>query len=163
VKSFLSSLLLAVLFAGAAAAQAPGTATDESDIRALVDQLSTAWGKADPRSISSLFLTDGDYVSSTGRVANNRAEVERAFAQQWGGVYRGTKLATSVRAIRFLKADVAVVDGNFHVTGMKGPDGKTLPVRDGMYASVAMKKGDRWYIAALRGMVPNVPEGAPGR
>ncbi|MGH9366480.1 MAG: SgcJ/EcaC family oxidoreductase [Thermoanaerobaculia bacterium] len=164
MKTLLSfSLALAFSLGSALAQAAAGTPADEADIRALVDQLPAAWSKTDPKMVASLFLVDVDYVSSTGRVAGNRTEVERAFAQQWAGVYRGTKLATSVRAVRFLKPDVAVVDGDFHITGMKGPDGKTLPVRDGMYASVAMKKKDRWYIAALRGMVPNVPQGAPGR
>ncbi len=59
------------------------------------------------------------------------------------------------RAIHFLKPDVAVVDGTFEITGMKGPDGKALPTRSGLTTIVAMKKGDLWYIAALRGMVPS--------
>ena len=55
---------------------------DERDIRAIGSQLQQAWNKADAKMLADLFLTDGDYVSSTGRTARGRAEVEKAFQQR---------------------------------------------------------------------------------
>jgi len=46
---------------------------------------------------------------------------------------------------------------------MKDSAGKLLPSRSGLSTIVAARKGDRWYVAALRGMVPSVPAGAPGK
>ncbi len=139
-------------------AQAPNAA-DEKDIRAISVQLQDAWNKADPKMLADLFLTDGDYISSTGRTARGRDEVEKAFAQQWAGIYKKTKIAVNVTNTRFVRRDVAIVDGTFEVSGMKNPAGKALPARSGLSSIVAVKKGDRWYMAALRGMVPSAPEG----
>jgi len=139
-------------------AQAPDAA-DEKDVRAISGQLQDAWNRADPRMLADLFLTDGDYISSTGRTARGRNEVEKAFAQQWAGIYKKTKIAVTVTAVRFVRRDVAILDGAFDVSGMRDASGKVLPSRSGLSTIVAVKKGDRWYVAALRGMVPSVPEG----
>ena len=135
------------------------SAADDKDVRALSVQVQDAWNKADPCLLADLFLTDGDYISSSGRTERGRGEVERAFAQQWAGIYRKTKIALTVTAVRFVRPDVAIVDGAFDVSGMKDPGGKALPARSGLSTVVGVKKGDRWYVAALRGMVPSVPEG----
>ncbi len=147
---FVLSLVAAPLGAGP---------SDEKDIRQIGAQIQEAWNKADAKLIAGLWLTDGDYVSSTGRTATGRAEVEKAFAAQWAGVYKGTKLAHTITSVRFLRKDAAIADGGFEISGMKDSSGKPLATRSGFTTIVAVKKGDRWYVAALRGMVPSVPEG----
>ncbi len=151
------AMLVCALAAPALAQNA--SAADESDVRALAAQLQQAWNKADAKMLADLFLTDGDYVSSTGRTARGRAEVEKAFAQQWAGIYKGTKIAITMTTVHFIRKDVAIADGAFDVTGMKDPGGKAVGTRSGLSTLVAAKKGDRWYVAALRGMVPSIPEG----
>lgn len=135
------------------------SSADEKDVRAIASQLQQAWNKADARMLADLFLTDGDYVSSTGRTARGRDEVEKAFAQQWAGLYKGTKITLTTTTVHFVRKDVAIADGAFDITGMKDHAGKSLGTRSGLSTVVAAKKGDRWYVAALRGMVPSVPEG----
>jgi uncharacterized protein (TIGR02246 family) len=154
--------LFLFLFLPAASALAQSTA-DERDIRDLGRQLQEAWNKADTPMLAALWLTDGDYISSTGRTASGRAEVEKAFAAQWSGVYRATKIAHTLTNVRFLRRDVAIADGAFEISGMKDAAGKVLGTRSGFTTVVAAKKGSRWYIAALRGMVPSVPAGSPGQ
>ena len=156
-----ASLLLFVLFP--AAALLGQSAQDNKDIRDLGTQVQEAWNKNDPRMLSALWLTDGDYISSTGRTARGREEVEKAFAEQWSGIYKGTKIAHTLTNVRFLRKDVAVADGAFEVTGMRDASGKVLGSRSGLSTIVAAKKGTRWYVAALRGMVPSVPVGSPGK
>jgi len=138
-------------------------AAEEKDIRSIGAQVQEAWNKRDPKMLADLWLTDGDYVSSTGRTATGRAEVENAFATQWAGVYKGTKLTHTLTSVRFLRKDVAIADGAFEISGMKDASGKLLPTRSGLSTIVAARKGQRWYIAALRGMVPSLPEGAAGK
>lgn len=138
-------------------------AADEKDVRGLGAQFQDSWNKADAKMLADLFLTDGDYISSTGRTARGRAEVEKAFAQQWAGIYKGTRLAHTVTSVHFVRRDVAIADGAFEITGMRDAAGKTLGARSGLSTMVAAKKGERWYVAALRGMVPSVPEGSPGK
>src|SRR5215470_8349057 len=156
-RSPLSAMALLVC---AAITLAQTQATDEKDIRSIGSQVQDAWNKRDAKMLSDLWLTDGDYVSSTGRTATGRAEVEKAFAAQWAGLYKGTKLTHTLTSVRFLRKDVAIADGAFEISGMKDPTGKSQATRSGLSTLVATRKGERWYVAALRGMVPSVPEGS---
>ena len=155
--------LFVFLFSVHALAQAPASAADEKDIRSIGAQIQDAWNKADAKMLADLWLTDGDYISSTGRTARGRAEVAKAFAEQWAGIYKGTKIAHTFTSVHFVRRDVAIADGAFEISGMKDSAGKRLPSRSGLSTIVAAKKGDRWYVAALRGMVPSVPAGAAGK
>ena len=85
----------------------------------------------------------------------------RPFAQQWAGLYKGTKITATTTMVHFVRKDIAIADGAFDVKGMRDGAGKALGMRSGLSTVVAVKKGDRWYVAALRGMVPSVPEGLP--
>ena len=168
MRTFLRRCLypaLAVLLVSVpAAAQGPAAnSADDKDVRSIGTQIQDAWNKADAKMLADLWLTDGDYVSSTGRAAHGRAEVQKAFAEQWATIYKGTKIAHTFTSVNFVRRDVAIADGSFEITGMRDTAGKILPARSGLSTIVAVKKGDRWYVAALRGMVPSVPAGAPGK
>src|SRR5262249_20513981 len=114
-----SALLFFLLVpAGAAVGQSTSAAADDRDVRGLGTQVQEAWNKNDPKMMAALWLTDGDYISSTGRTARGRDEVEKAFADQWSGIYKGTKIAHTLTSVRFLRKDVAVADGAFEVSGM---------------------------------------------
>ena len=143
----------------AAALHAQTSAADEKDVRALGRQIQEAWNKSDAKMLADLFLTDGDYISSTGRTARGRAQVQKAFEGQWAGIYKGSRIAHTVTSVHFVRRDVAIADGAFDITGMKDASGKAVGTRSGLTTVVAAKKGDRWYVAALRGMVPSAPEG----
>ena len=162
-RRILSPAVALFLISICAHAQAPASAADEKDIRSIGAQLQDAWNKKDAKMLGDLWLTDGDYISSTGRMATGRAGVEKAFAAQWAGLYKGTKLTHTLTSVRFVRKDIAIADGAFEISGMKDASGKSLPTRSGLTTVVAARKGDRWYVAALRGMVPSVPEGAPGK
>ena len=158
-RRFLFSAVAVSLLAASILAQSPASADDEKDVRSIGTQVQDAWNKVDAKMLADLWLTDGDYVSSTGRTARGRAEVEKAFAEQWSGIYKGTKIAHTFTSVHFVRRDVAIADGAFEISGMKDAGGKRLPSRGGLTTIVAVKKGDRWYVAALRGMIPSVPAG----
>jgi uncharacterized protein (TIGR02246 family) len=151
--------LFPVLVLSLLSAAALAQGNDEKDIRTIGAQIQSAWNKADSKELADLFLTDGDYVSSTGRTARGRDELQKAFAAQWAGIYKGTKLSHTLTNIRFVRKDVAIADGAFEITGMRDASGKLLPTRSGLSTVIAAKKGDRWYVAGLRGMVPSAGEG----
>src|SRR5579862_222266 len=98
-RSLVSAL---ALLAFSIPALARNQASEEKDIRSIGAQVQDAWNKRDAKMLADLWLTDGDYVSSTGRTATGRAEVENAFATQWAGVYKGTKLTHTLTSVRFL-------------------------------------------------------------
>lgn len=159
----IGALVLSLFLIGVCGHAESGSAADEKDIRSIGSQIQEAWNKADAKMMAALWLTDGDYVSSTGRTASGRDQVEKAFAAQWAAIYRRTRIAHTLTNVRFLGRDVAIADGAFEITGMKDASGRALGARSGLTTIVAARKGDRWYIAALRGMVPSVPAGSPGK
>src|SRR6476620_11162838 len=144
-----SAAAVLLLFSAVALAQS----NDDKDIRAIGAQIQSSWNKADAKEMADLFLTDGDYISSTGRTARGRDELQKAFAAQWSGVYKCTKLSHTLTNVRFLRKDVAIADGAFEITGMRDSNGKLMPTRSGLSTVIAARKGERWYVAALRGMV----------
>ena len=166
MRTFLRRTLLpalAVLVVSVPAAGQSSNTADDKDIRSIGAQIQDSWNKADAKMLADLWLTDGDYVSSTGRAAHGRTEVQKAFGEQWATIYKGTKIAHTFTTVNFVRRDVAIADGSFEITGMRDAAGKILPARSGLSTIVAVKKGDRWYVAALRGMVPSVPAGASGK
>jgi uncharacterized protein (TIGR02246 family) len=133
---------------------AQGTPADEAAIRKATEQFPPAWAKGDAKGLATLYTMDADYVSSTGLVAKGRAEIEKAYAAQFTGVYKGTSLRNDVTNVRFLKPDVAIVNGTFEVTGLRGSDGKEMPSRKGISTSVVIKQNGQWLITALRAWIP---------
>jgi uncharacterized protein (TIGR02246 family) len=136
---------------------AQGSAADDAAIRKATEQFSPAWAKGDSKSLGALYTMDADYVSSTGLVAKGRAEIEKAYAAQFAGVYKGTSLKNDVTNVRFLKPDIAIVNGTFEVTGLHGPDGKEMPSRKGISTSIVVKQNGQWLITALRAWIPPAP------
>src|SRR5262249_14189138 len=117
-------------------------------------EFAAAWNKADAKAMAQFFAEDADYISSTGQKGNGRADIEKILAEQFAGAYKGGTIKITTASIRFLKPDVALSNGTFEISGLQGADGKALPVRRGLSTNVFVKQGDKWLIAALRGMVP---------
>src|ERR1700730_12220082 len=137
VPALVLSLSLAAVCVRAQAQS--GSAEDERDIRGIGAQIQEAWNKGDSKMIAALWLTDGDYVSSTGRAASGRDQVEKAFAEQWAAIYRRTRIAHTLTNVHFLRRDVAIADGAFEITGMKDASGKALGTRSGLTTLVVSK------------------------
>jgi uncharacterized protein (TIGR02246 family) len=146
-----------------APASGQGTPADEAAIRKAADQFPPAWAKGDAKSLAALYTTDADYVSSTGLMARGRAEIEKAYVTQFSGVYKGTILKNATTNVRFLKTDIAITNGTFEVTGLRGPDGKEASPRKGISTSIVVKQNGQWLITALRAWVPPSPSAQSSR
>lgn len=142
-----------VLAAGVGAAQQSATG-DEAAVRKLSEDFSAALNKGDGKAAAALFTADGDYVSSTGRVARGPAEVEKLVNDQAAAAFKGMTFKVTMTSVRFVQPTVAISSGTFEASGPTA--------RKGMTTAVAVKQGDKWQIAAIRAMVP-APMGAkPG-
>ena len=130
---------------------------DEAAVRKLMDSMVTAWAKGDVKALAAVYSVDAEYASSTGFTANSRAEIEQAYVGQFGGVYKGTSLKLTITKVRFLTADVAQVNADFEVTGMRGPGGQPAPPRKGSNTSILVKTKGEWLMTAHRGWVPPAP------
>jgi uncharacterized protein (TIGR02246 family) len=157
----LGALLL--LFAGAVQAQEtqPAASADEQAVRDVANRYVEAWNKGDVKTVAALFAADADTVNAMGRMSKGQAEIEKNLGEEMAGMMKGSTLSVTTESVRSLTPDVALGNGTYEFAGVKGPDGKDMPLK-GMYTTVLTKKDGQWQIAALRAMMPMPAGGAAG-
>ncbi len=135
-------------------------ATEEDAIRKIAADVMSAWNTGDAGAYAALFATDADFIGPSGERFESREEIEKNYADLFAGSLKGTNLTSSITSIRFLQADVTLVDGTYEITGSKDAEGQDMPPMKGLYTSVIVKQGDKWLRACHRPMVPIEVPGA---
>jgi uncharacterized protein (TIGR02246 family) len=148
MKIFACFSILALALSTAAAAQM-GVMADDQAVRSLITGMTAEWDKADAKAIAARWRTDGDMVVSDGSYAKNPSEIQGWFAKQFMGVFKGSKLTSTVSSVRFLNADAAIVNFDWTISGIGGSGS-----RSGKGTVVAAKEQGTWKIAVWRSMVP---------
>jgi uncharacterized protein (TIGR02246 family) len=132
-------------------AQSPA---DDSAIRELVKNYLAAREHNDPKAVRALFTDDADQLVSSGEWRKGREAVVKgtlASSRNTGG----TRTIT-VKNIRMVTSDVAIADGAYELSGLKGGTTRN------MWSTFVMKReAGGWRIAAIRNMLPAAP--APSR
>jgi uncharacterized protein (TIGR02246 family) len=95
----------------------------EDAIRATLQTYATAWNAADARTIAELYTVDADYTGFGSVMTRGRTEIENRYAALLAGSFSGTEIAIDMSSLRFLKPDVAIVDGSMDLTGLHAADG----------------------------------------
>lgn len=130
------------------AAQTPSArSSDEAAILETVRQYVSARDLRDPQAIGALFTADADQHTTTGDWRRGRdAIVPGTLASSQRNPGRRT---ITVESVRFISADVAIVDGPYEIGGAGGAPGRR------MWATLVLgREGGAWRIAAIRNMVP---------
>ena len=127
---------------------APATAVEpagtvEDAVRALHDDLLTAWSRGDARGCAALFAPGGTLVEADGsRVPGSRIEVHltTAFAAEAPASY-----VSKVREVRPLAEDVVLLQA---IAGMV-PPGRTVldPAANRVHSLVAQNGAGTWRVA----------------
>jgi uncharacterized protein (TIGR02246 family) len=98
---------------------------------------------------------DATILSSAGAWERGRAEMQKGLQENFAaGVYKGAQSTTTVESVQSIAPGVVLVDSTWELTNI--PGGGT---RKGRSATILVKSGDTWKIAAERNMVPR-PAGA---
>jgi uncharacterized protein (TIGR02246 family) len=144
-----STLALLALFALVLAAPPlraqPVNSADEAAIRENVKHLEDGWNTKSGALFAKPFAEDADYVVINGMYIKGRAVIETQHQRIFDTIYKETKIKLTVKQIRFLRPDVAVV----HVSGHR--DGPTSELtQDAMLTLVMTKEKQGWTIAAFQ-------------
>jgi uncharacterized protein (TIGR02246 family) len=127
-------------------------AAAEAQIRTIVAQQVAAWDAGDGMAYARDIAPDVSFTNLFGMVMYGAA----AFAERHSHIlktfYKGTTKHHAVRRIRFVTPDVAIVDIDNEVRGVKAmPAGIAVP-SDGTVRTqlmeVFVRQGDRWWIEA---------------
>ena len=106
------------------ASVSPAAPADESEaVRKLMDLFVEAYNRHDAKAIAELFTSDADAYVSFGKY-HGRDQIERLFTGLEGNPIESP---SKEAFIRFLTPDVALMDVETKLTGLRGVDGGVLP------------------------------------
>ena len=132
-------------FSNAPALPQDSRVADEAALRENVKQLETGWNTKSGAAFAKPFAEDADYVVINGMYIKGRAVIATAHQQIFDTIYKDTTLSLTVKQVRFLRPDVAVV----HVSGHRDSPAKEK-VQDAMLTFVMTKEKQGWTIAAFQ-------------
>lgn len=148
---FLVLLALAMRTAPASAAEQHSAAA-EAAIRAIVAEQVVAWNAGDGKSYASHLSADASFTNLFGMVMYGAVAFERRHTEILSTFYKGTSKQHVVRRLRFVTSDVAIVDIDNEVRGVKAmPAGIVVPA-DGVVRTQLMeifvRRQGKWWIEA---------------
>jgi uncharacterized protein (TIGR02246 family) len=120
-------------------------AADEAAIRENVKQIESGWNTKSGALLAKPFAEDADYVVINGMYMKGRAVIDAAHQQIFDTIYKDTMVNLTIKQIRFLRPDVAVV----HVDGHRQGPTKELE-QDARVTLVMTKEKTGWVIAAFQ-------------
>lgn len=126
-------------------------------VDSLAAAFARAWGQHDPAALADLWLADGDLMNPLGRRARGRTELIELFRDEHNGYMKGTSLAVRVTGLRVLTPSVVFFDAEALLTGVRTPDGKSVPPLKHLVFAVALEREGAWRFASARLSVPVPP------
>jgi uncharacterized protein (TIGR02246 family) len=142
------SLALAAVVACAVGASArQQTGGDEAAVRENVRQLESGWNAKSGASFAKPFAEDADYVVINGMQIKGREAIAAGHQGIFDTIYKDSTLTLSVKQVRFLRSDVAVVHVSAHLKATQ--NGQTQE-GDAVITLVMTKDRGEWKIAAFQ-------------
>ncbi|MDI1446011.1 SgcJ/EcaC family oxidoreductase [Polyangium sp. 6x1] len=90
---------------------------DEAILRKLVAEQTEAWNHHDAAAWSKSFAPDAEFINIVGTIFNGRDEIQKRHALLFDSVFKESRTEVTVRKLRIIDPDVAVVDMDHVVTG----------------------------------------------
>src|SRR5687768_2450544 len=119
-------------------------AKDEEAIRAMFAAVDTGFNNGDGKAVAAAFTEDGTVVEPMGETLKGRAAIEAHVNRMAAGHMKGTTHRTTVKEMSSIKPDVALVDADVVISGMKSPQGQPLPPMNAFCSVVAVKQKGKW-------------------
>jgi len=120
----------------------------DEGFQVLTRQFSSAWQNADAHAIAALFTPDATLVVPDGLLLEGRPAIESFYRSAFANGYAGSHVDSKVARTYRFRQDIAVVDGEWHIGGIRG-DANHSDER-GIHCAILMRVGHTWTIAALR-------------
>ena len=137
------------------AAASPALAQDqtaEAAIRAIVAEHVVAWNAGDGTRYASRLSPDASFTNLFGMVMYGAPAFASRHNEILSTFYKGTTKKHTVRRIRFLTPDVAIVDIDNQVLGVKAMPGGIVVPADGVVKTQQMevfaRRDGPWWIEA---------------
>lgn len=124
----------------------------EEPIRAIISAQAAAWNAGDGSAFAKDVAAEVSFTNLFGMVMYGASPFTERHRQILTTFYKGTTKHHTVRRIRFVTPDVAIVDIDNEISGVKTmPGGIPVPA-DGVIRTqlmeVFVRRGERWWIEA---------------
>jgi uncharacterized protein (TIGR02246 family) len=130
--------------------------SDEEQIRQLIHDQETAWNRGDAKAYVTHFQNEGAFTNVVGVTYETRDEFETRVAQIFATIFNGSNLSNTVRKIRFVRPDVAIVNISTEISSLKGMPSGVKPSADGKLRTnkleVLVKEHGQWWVAAFHNL-----------
>jgi uncharacterized protein (TIGR02246 family) len=152
MNPFISVALLAIAISSSrAGAATQGDAGAESEIRTIVAEQALAWNAGDGTRYASRLAPDASFTNIFGMVMYGAPDFVRRHNEILSTFFKGTTKKHVIRRIRFITPDVAIVDIDNEVHGIKSMPGGMAPP-DGVLKTQLMevfaRREGKWWIEA---------------
>jgi uncharacterized protein (TIGR02246 family) len=134
--------LLGLVALRPAMGQAP-TAAEEKAVRTAVDSYTAAFNKGDLDGLVAHVATDADFTDEDGKQYRGKASLAELLKRSLADL-KGQTLKTNITSLRFLRPDVAIVDGTADLIAR---DGTT---DSGRFTAIWTKTGGKWLLSSIR-------------
>ncbi len=148
-------LLLPVLFAGTKTSLAQNPEKDAIIERVLEYEI--AYNQGDTKAAAAIYATSGYHTNASGITHVGRTEIEKDLAESFEGPMKGTQIKLNSEDIQFAAPDLAYERESFFLSGVKMPDGSTMPTIKGYCLGIYQKLDGVWYVLGMQCMVPLAP------
>ena len=129
-----------------AQAQVIASDADSSAITQFVAGYSDAFNRHHAHGTANLFAEDADFTNLRGAYRHGQKGIEEIFVTLYSGILKSAHRTDTIKNVRFLTPEIAVVDDLWEISGSKAPDGSDNPDRKGLFAWVLTKVNGRWQI-----------------
>jgi uncharacterized protein (TIGR02246 family) len=127
---------------------------DEQELRKTGQAFAKAFNKGDLDALVGFWTEDAQFIRESGKTYNGRTTI-RSLLKASLAENKRNKQSIKATSIRFIKPDVASVEGLVTVTT---PEGE---VDSGRYTSLWVKKGGKWLISSMRDLPDSMDEEKP--
>ena len=136
---------LTLLLVAPVTAQTP--TADETAIKQLVQQVQDGWNAHDGAAFAAPFAADADYVVVNGTKVKGRDEIEKGHTRIFTTIYKDSRNIATVKGVRFLRPDVAVVHIEWNLEHSAGGERRTDRA---INSWVVTKDNGKWSIASFQ-------------
>jgi len=131
---------------------------DEQAAQDILARLEAAWNAGDSGAYAASFGADATFIHIYGGQLDGRRAIEAAHRQIFDTIYKGSQASFTLRSVRAIRPEVAIVFCRTHLKFYEGPETREIETRPTL---VMVKEEGQWQIVTLQNTrVSEIPAAA---
>ena len=157
--TLLAAGFLAVFLPLQGAAQQATYDSDSASIKQTVAAFIDAFNHHDSLAVANVFTEDADRITVRGERTHGRKEIAASYGALFTGRLKTSQRSATVKSVHLLSPEIALVDADYELSGMKSPAGEDLPPSKGLLIMAMIKQNGQWLINTYHEMELAPPAG----